>query len=57
MILIQSELTLKILMALGNMSKPTVLVFAGPNGSGKSTISKLMPSTGVYINADDMKKK
>jgi predicted ABC-type ATPase len=40
-----------------NMSKPVILVYAGPNGSGKSTITKLMPQTGVYINADDLKKE
>jgi len=39
------------------MSKPTVLVFAGPNGSGKSTITKGIPLCGVYVNADDLKKK
>jgi len=39
------------------MSKPIVLVFAGPNGSGKSTITKLMPLSGVYINADDLKRE
>jgi predicted ABC-type ATPase len=39
------------------MSKPIVLVFAGPNGSGKSTITRLMPLSGVYINADDLKKE
>ena len=44
------EVILKKPMALVNMSKPIVLVFAGPNGSGKSTITKLMPLTGVYIN-------
>jgi len=36
------------------MSKPVVLVFAGPNGSGKSTVTRLMPLSGVYVNADDM---
>ncbi|MCL2443108.1 MAG: hypothetical protein FWD13_06525 [Treponema sp.] len=39
------------------MYKPIVLVFAGPNGSGKSTVTKLMPLSGVYINADDIKKE
>jgi len=39
------------------MSKPVVLVFAGPNGSGKSTVAKLIPLSGVYINADDLKKE
>jgi len=49
--------TWKTPMAHGNMSRPIVLVFAGPNGSGKSTITAQMPHYGVYINADDMKKK
>jgi len=40
-----------------NTSKPIVLVFAGPNGSGKSTITKLMPLSGIYINADNLKKE
>jgi len=44
-------------MAQEIMSKPIVLVFAGPNGSGKSTITKLMPLSGVYINADDLKRE
>jgi predicted ABC-type ATPase len=39
------------------MSKPVVLVFAGPNGSGKSTVTKLMPLSGVYVNADDLKRE
>jgi len=39
------------------MSKPIVLVFAGPNGSGKSTLTKLMPLSGVYVNADDLKRE
>jgi len=39
------------------MSKPIVLVFAGPNGSGKSTVTKLMPLSGVYVNADDLKRE
>jgi predicted ABC-type ATPase len=34
-----------------------VLVFAGPNGSGKSTIVKSYDIAGLYINADDIKKK
>jgi len=40
-----------------NMSNPLVLVFAGPNGSGKSTITRLLPSNGVYINADELQKE
>jgi predicted ABC-type ATPase len=39
------------------MSKLVVLVFAGPNGSGKSTVAGLMQLSGVYINADDLKKE
>jgi predicted ABC-type ATPase len=39
------------------MPKPVVLVFAGPNGSGKSTVTKLMPLSSVYINADDLKRE
>jgi len=35
---------------------PKILVYAGPNGSGKSTITKGYPITGIYINADDIKK-
>jgi hypothetical protein len=52
----QGRRTLKTPTAHGNMSRPTVLVFAGPNGSGKSTITAQMPHYGVYINADDLKK-
>ncbi len=37
--------------------RPEVLVFAGPNGSGKSTITKAIPITGTYINADDLQQK
>ena len=44
-------------MALVNMSKPIVLVFAGANGSGKSTFSRLMPLSGTYIYADDLKRE
>jgi predicted ABC-type ATPase len=40
-----------------NISRPVILVFAGPNGSGKTTISKAIPKSGVYINADDIKKE
>jgi len=35
---------------------PEVLVFAGPNGSGKTTITHMAKTTGIYINADDIKK-
>lgn len=35
---------------------PEVLVFAGPNGSGKTTITYMAKTTGIYINADDIKK-
>ena len=35
---------------------PEITVIAGPNGSGKSTITSLTKITGVYINADDIKK-
>ena len=38
------------------MDKPTVLVFAGPNGSGKSTVTKAYTVSGIYINADDIKR-
>ena len=38
-------------------SKPQLLVFAGPNGSGKSTVTKAMPITGIYVNADDIKRQ
>ena len=48
---------MKIPTVHGNMSKPVVLVFAGPNGSGKSTVASQVPHQGVYVNADDMKKK
>ena len=37
-------------------SHPVLLVFAGPNGSGKSTVTRHLPMSGVYINADDIKK-
>ena len=36
--------------------RPRLLVFAGPNGSGKSTVTRGLPVTGVYVNADDIKK-
>ena len=39
------------------MDKPKVLVFAGPNGSGKSSITESYDIEGLYINADDIKKK
>lgn len=35
---------------------PLVLVFAGPNGSGKSTITSMVKISGMYINADEIKK-
>lgn len=35
---------------------PEVIVYAGPNGSGKTTITKMAKTTGIYINADDIKK-
>ena len=44
-------------MAHENMSKSLILVVAGPNGSGKSTITRLLPSNGVYINADELQKE
>ena len=37
--------------------KPVVLAFAGPNGSGKTTVARNLPTFGVYINADDLKKE
>ena len=39
------------------MNKPKILVFAGPNGSGKSTVANCYDLVGLYINADDIKKK
>ncbi len=36
---------------------PIVLVFAGPNGSGKTTATQGFQVYGVYINADDLKRK
>lgn len=38
-----------------NTHKPIVLAFAGPNGSGKTTVTRGLPTFGVYINADDLK--
>ena len=35
---------------------PEVIVFAGPNGSGKTTITRMVKTVGVYINADDIKR-
>lgn len=35
---------------------PRLLVFAGPNGSGKSSITVKVPTVGVYVNADDIKR-
>jgi predicted ABC-type ATPase len=35
---------------------PVLLVFAGPNGSGKSTITEGIPTVGLYVNADEIKK-
>ena len=40
--------------------KKRLRVFAGPNGSGKSTITDIVKSycdLGVYVNADEIKKK
>ena len=39
------------------IDSPKILVFAGPNGSGKSTTTKKIRPIGLYINADDLKKK
>jgi predicted ABC-type ATPase len=36
---------------------PRILVFAGPNGSGKSTVSSAWVRVGLYINADEIKKR
>lgn len=36
---------------------PKVLVVAGPNGSGKSTVTSKLPTCGIYINTDDIKKR
>ena len=36
--------------------QPEIIVFAGPNGSGKSTVTKFARTTGMYINADDIKR-
>jgi predicted ABC-type ATPase len=38
-------------------NKPQILCFAGPNGSGKSTITQNEKITGLYINADEIKKQ
>lgn len=35
---------------------PRILVFAGPNGSGKSTVTKGIPSVGLYVNADQIQR-
>ena len=43
-------------MSKNNKRLPEVIVFAGPNGSGKSTITRMVKTIGVYINADDIKK-
>ena len=43
-------------MSLTDSSRPRILVFAGPNGSGKSTITKKIPITGIYVNADEIKR-
>ena len=37
-------------------SRPRILAVAGPNGSGKSTITKGLPITGTYVNADEIKR-
>jgi predicted ABC-type ATPase len=34
-----------------------ILVFAGPNGSGKSSVTSAWQIVGLYINADEIKKK
>lgn len=36
--------------------QPEIIVFAGPNGSGKSTMTKMVRITGIYINADEIKR-
>jgi predicted ABC-type ATPase len=36
---------------------PVLLVYAGPNGSGKTTVTRKARTLGVYVNADDIKKK
>ena len=36
---------------------PEIIVFAGPNGSGKTTITRMVRTVGVYINADDIKNQ
>ncbi|MCD8125008.1 MAG: zeta toxin family protein [Lachnospiraceae bacterium] len=35
---------------------PRLLVFAGPNGSGKSTVTVKLPTVGLYVNADDIRR-
>ncbi len=35
---------------------PEIVIFAGPNGSGKTTITRMVKTVGVYINADEIKK-
>ncbi len=37
-------------------SQPSLVVYAGPNGSGKSTITNLVETIGLYINADDIQR-
>jgi predicted ABC-type ATPase len=38
-------------------SRPTILCYAGPNGSGKSSITQKSQIIGLYINADEIKKR
>ena len=40
----------------GETSSPHLLVFAGPNGSGKSSVTVKIPTVGLYVNADDIKR-
>lgn len=40
----------------GETSSPRLLVFAGPNGSGKSSVTVRVPTVGLYVNADDIKR-
>lgn len=40
----------------GETSSPRLLVFAGPNGSGKSSVTVKVPTVGLYVNADDIKR-
>jgi predicted ABC-type ATPase len=42
---------------MSSADAPRILVFAGLNGSGKSSVTSAWQTTGLYINADDIKAK